>query len=268
MLVVLDSWPIRDVTGAAAALVSCAGGTATDRARQLNACRGIVAEGLTAPEAAAMARALCTAGHTAWAAPTELVGVLPRPVTSRRLDARDSELLEAQVRMTGPPLRLPHARILALVPAVWTEASSVGAAPTQKGTTIAGAAASLALTGGISMLLKGKGKSEPGPRKSTTAALPMIEIMAVGGVRIQAFAHRMDYSALGKAGARGEDNWRALITLLRQRARAAVVGGEMIDAWLQDGLLPAWLQSADSNDLGRSVRWLMLRSALRRLDAR
>ena len=267
-LVVLDSWPLSDVAAAAAALVSCVGGTATDRARQLSVCRGIVAEGLTPVMGDAMAGALVAAGHTAWAAPAELVGVLPRPVTSRRLDPRDPEQLEANVRMTGPPLRIPYARVLALVPAVWTEAGSVGAAPAKKGTSMAGIAVSVATTGGIGLLLKGKPKAAGGPRKTTNAALPMIEIMAAGGIRIQAFAHRMDYSALGKAGARGEDNWRELITLLRQRARAAVVGGELVDAWLQDGLLPAWLQSADSNDLGRSVRWLMLRSALRRLAAR
>ena len=267
-MVVLDSWPVRDVGPAAATLVACAGGTATDRARQLNTCRGILAEGLTSAQADAMARALNQVGRVAWAAPTALVGVLPHPLTSRRIDARDSEVLEAGVSMTGPPVRISYARILALVPAVWTEVGCVAAAPVAKATTVAGAAVSLATTGGIGMLLKSKSKAAPAARKSTTAALPMVEIMAVGGIRIQAFAHRMDYSALGKAASRGEDNWRALIALLRARARPAVVGGELVDAWLQDGLLPAWLQSSDNNDLGRSVRWLMLRSALRRLAAR
>ncbi len=78
----------------------------------------------------------------------------------------------------------------------------------------------------------------------------------------------MDYSVMGKAAAKGDENWPTLVRALRRRARAGVVGGELIDTWLSSGELPDWLYVGDNNDLGRSIRWLMLRAALRRLAAR
>lgn len=269
-LVVLDRWPLKDAAPAGRAVSQAIGGTPIDRAVMLRNCRGIAAERLDEPTARSIVAALASADCKAWAAPEDLVPRLPKALTARRLDPRGEVALLAQVRMTGPPDELPWNRILLAVPATWNEVKVALSKPAAKGRSMASTAMSIATTGGVGLLFDKKVGAEPGGRAESASSDAMLELVVAGPPlrRYHAFASRMDYSALGKTAEQGADNWQALLGVLRGRLRAEVTGGALIDRALAQGPLPAALQVSDANDLGRTTRWLMLRAAMRRLDAR
>lgn len=267
-LVVLDTWPPRDIAAAAAAWQQALGGAAMDHARTLRSCTGIPIERIDEPQARQLASALTAAGAVAWPAQMTMLPRLPRPRTASRLQLQ-GDALHAQVALTGPPETIALAKIVLVLPAAKIEVRTTGGGVKKPKVGI-GTIALAATTGlGAGKVLKAaRGKGEAVPLEVDESTRPLVEIVAVGPLRrYHAFADRLDYSVLGDQRVQGKRNFTVLLSQVAAATRPELASRPALDRYLADGTLPSILQVEDNNGLAAVSRWLLLRGAMRRLAA-
>ena len=265
-LVASAAYPIPDIPAAARALVEACGGSLGDRTVQLRRCRGIIADNLPQDHAQNMTDALQKAGCKAWCLPTAAIPALPRPLTAHTLDPRDPAHLSAQIHFSGPPELLQWTHIAAVLPARWQLTSRTDEMLAPKRQTLSATVLDVAMTGGMRTMLASRTAQKTGKQIETVQNDAMVEIVALQPLRrVHAFASRMDHGPLEGRGVQGADNWKLLLQALHDRTRPTTVGRALLEAAIRGEDSPPMLHIGDQNDLGRTMRWLMILATLERM---
>ncbi len=268
-LVVLDVWPPADVQAAAQAWATMFGGTAMDHARQLRACKGIAAQRLSEVDARSLATALTDAGALSYAVHQSMMSALPRPLTASRLDPSHEDALYTQVKLTGPPEKVPWRQIVLVLPAR-KQITRTTTTVTKEKVGIGTAALALSTGIGAGKVIKAiRNKGGDVQTRTDHSSRELVEIVAVGPLRrIHAYGDRLDYSVLGKDRVQGKGNFPRLLSQLLPRLRPELASHGALRRFIKDGGVPASLHIGDNNELAAMSRWLLLRSAARRLATR
>lgn len=272
-LVALKTLPVADVAASAAAWVRALGGTQADATRALRTCDGVLMERLDADRAKRLVAALRSAGCEAWALPQQLIPRPPKPRVASALDLSQPDTIGAQIALTGPPQRIPWSKVVLVMPAVLPleRHKMVSNKPARVGV----GRAAIALSTGIGAkkvmgAVRERVKGGPDTLTETeTEHRRVVEIWSVNPwARVQAFQDRLDYSALPGAGPSSRDNFITLLATLGRRSSPQMTGRGLLAEAVRAREVPAACHGADNNGVGAIGRWLLLRAAAMRLEAR
>lgn len=265
--------PLRDAGDAAAVVAAQLGRSQTDIAATLRRCHGFWESGVDLATTDALAQALRAAGMPWYALSAAQVPRPPKPMVARGVDPRPDDAMLAPVALSGPAEAIPYTAILAAVPVVFqTTSVRAAAAPTTKGTSVAGVAMSLATTGGLNLLMKRPGGgASPDAAEAVTDGREMLAMVVLRGPgqwqRFHVFADRCDYRVLPSPGSSTASNWRELLALVAARLRPQQAGAAMLKQVIAGGAGPGPLVVDDDNVLADRLRWLLMSTMLRRMGA-